>query len=312
MSMSGLWQPLSARQSGNQQWNERVSPALAAELREWIFRAGQDVDRSDLERVPVLLGLRQDWEPEPYDESDPPSWRDRRVRVSHALAHVVPDRALLDLVDAFLGLLPARSPERKATDPMSRFFAAMAAMKPDHRKILQQHLDDARLVYVISEDGCRLVRRTDPASELALRDASSALEQMPASGSAVDFLRSAWTAISGLHSDAPRAYSDAIKAVEAAAHSIVQPNNAKATLGTMLGELRSVPHRFTADIGQPGTAAGIEAVVAMMDVLWKGQTSRHGGQRPTVLETAAQARAAVHLATTLVTWFAAGVVQRQP
>jgi hypothetical protein len=80
----------------------------------------------------------------------------------------------------------------------------------------------------------------------------------------------------------------------------------------MLGELRKVPPRFTADIGQPGASAGIETVIAMMDVLWKGQTSRHGGQRPTVLETAAQARAAVHLATTLVTLFAAGVVQQQP
>lgn len=182
---------------------------MAAQLREWIFRSGQDIGRSELERVPVRLGLRQDWEPEPYDDSEPLAFRDRRVRVCYALAHTVPDRALLDLVDAFLDLLPGRSPMPKPTDPIPlRMFAAMAAAKPDHRKNLQQHLDDARLIYVISKDGCRLVRRTDPASELAFKDASTALDQMPASGSAADFLRSAWAAISALHPDAPRAYSE--------------------------------------------------------------------------------------------------------
>ncbi|GAA0545487.1 hypothetical protein GCM10010172_28920 [Paractinoplanes ferrugineus] len=314
MSTFELWQPLSARQSGNEQWYEKVSPALATGLREWLFRAGHDVDRSDLERVPVRLGLRVDWEPGPYDEdSDPPTFRDRRTRVSHSLASVAPDRALLDLVDAYLDLLPARSPAPKATDSMPlRIVAAMSAIKPDHRKNLQQHLNDARLIYTISKDGRRLVRRTDPASALALDDACNALDQMPASGSAADFLRSAWTATSALHPDAPRAYSDAIKAVEAAAHSVVEPSNTKATLGTMLGELRKLPYRFTAGVGQPGTSAGIESVIAMMDVLWKGQTSRHGGQRPTVWETVEQARAAVHLAGTLVTWFATGIIQRQP
>ncbi|MEU8242073.1 hypothetical protein AB0C07_27790 [Actinoplanes missouriensis] len=314
MSTSELWQPLSARQNGNEQWCEKVSPALATELREWLFRAGRDIERSDLERVPVRLGLRVDWEPEPYDEeTDPPSFRDRRTRVAYSLANAVPDRVLLDLVDAFLDLLPGRSPAPKAADPVRlRLAAAMSAMKTDHRKNLRRHLDDARLIYVISKDGRRLVRRLDPGSELAIKDACNALDQMPASGSAADFLRSAWTALSTLHPDAPRAYSDAIKAVEAAAHSVVQPNNTKATLGTMLGELRRLPDRFTANVGQPGTSAGIEAVIAMMDVLWKGQTSRHGGQRPTVLETPDQARAAVHLAGTLVTWFATGIVKRQP
>jgi hypothetical protein len=50
----------------------------------------------------------------------------------------------------------------------------------------------------------------------------------------------------------------------------------------------------------------------MMRRLWKGQTSRHGSQNPTPLETQQEAEMAVHLATTLLHWFAAGLIHRIP
>ncbi|GIE29015.1 hypothetical protein Ait01nite_020600 [Actinoplanes italicus] len=313
VSTSELWRPLSARRSGNQQWHPRVSPALAAELRQWIILAGRDINSRDLDRVPVRLAIRLEWDPEKDGDDEFLEPLDHHDWVRYALANSVPDRGLPDVVDAFLDLLPVLGPGPNRADPLPiQMIAAMNAVKRDHRRDLQQHLDDARLIYRISEDGRRLVRRTEPASEIALTDASTAVDQMPASGSASDFLLSAWAALNGLHPDAPRAYSDAIKAVEAAAHSIVQPNHGTATLGSMLGEFRNAPHRFTASIGDPGTSAGVETAFAMMTVLWKGQTSRHGGQLPTRLETEAEARAAVHLATTLVAWFATGIVQRQP
>jgi hypothetical protein len=313
VSTSELWQPLSARQSGNPQWSQKVSPALAVELRQWIILAGRDISSRDLDRVPVRLAIQLHWEAEEDGDSEFLEPLDHRDWVCHALANSVPDKGLLDVVDAFLDLLPARGPGPNRADPIAiQMLAAMSAASIDHRRDLQQHLDDARLIYRVSNDGRRLERRADRASEIALKDASTAVDQMPATGSASDFLLSAWTALNALHPDPPRAYSDAIKAVEAAAHAIVQPNHAKATLGSMLGEFRSVPHRFAADIGDPEASAGVETVFAMMDVLWKGQTSRHGGQLPTPLETETQARAAAHLATTLVTWFAAGVVRRQP
>jgi hypothetical protein len=49
----------------------------------------------------------------------------------------------------------------------------------------------------------------------------------------------------------------------------------------------------------------------MMKALWEGQTSRHGSQHPTRPETMEEARAAVHLAVTLVQWFSAGTVARR-
>lgn len=47
-----------------------------------------------------------------------------------------------------------------------------------------------------------------------------------------------------------------------------------------------------------------------MRALWQGQTSRHGGQTPTSPETLEAARAAVHLAATIVQWFTSGAVTR--
>jgi hypothetical protein len=48
----------------------------------------------------------------------------------------------------------------------------------------------------------------------------------------------------------------------------------------------------------------------MMAALWDGQTSRHGGMKPTQPETLEEAQAAVQLAACLVEWFTTGAVQR--
>jgi hypothetical protein len=109
-----------------------------------------------------------------------------------------------------------------------------------------------------------------------------------------------------------RAYSESIKAVESAAHAVIQPNNAKATLGTMLGELKNARHKFSCTIPAPTAGDPIAPAEAMMRALWEGQTSRHGGQSGTVPETLEAARAGVHLAATLVQWFVSGAVVRTP
>ncbi|MFI6986560.1 hypothetical protein ACIBSV_49580 [Embleya sp. NPDC050154] len=51
---------------------------------------------------------------------------------------------------------------------------------------------------------------------------------------------------------------------------------------------------------------------AMMQLLWDGQTSRHGKQTPTRPETLEEARAAVHAAAILVQWFVSGAFTRLP
>lgn len=104
---------------------------------------------------------------------------------------------------------------------------------------------------------------------------------------------------------------DAIRAVESAAHATIEPNNAKATLGTMLGQFRNAPHVYRIAIPGPDGSGSITPLTAMMELLWTGQTSRHGGQTPTRPETFQEAQMAVHLAATLVQWFTSGAVTRR-
>ncbi|MET7636821.1 hypothetical protein [Streptomyces sp. NPDC005078] len=104
----------------------------------------------------------------------------------------------------------------------------------------------------------------------------------------------------------------AINAVEAAAHATVQTNNKNATLGTMLGEIRNARHKFEVAISTRSGEDPITPVETMMRALWQGQTSRHGGQVPTVPETLEAARAGVHLAAAPVQWFVSGAVVRNP
>lgn len=136
-------------------------------------------------------------------------------------------------------------------------------------------------------------------------------DNVPGAGSAADHLRSAWTALYQLHPDSPTAYRDAIRAVEAAAHSLVEPNNARATLGTMLGQLRATPERWVLAIRGPGGTDSITPLMTMIELLWTGQTSRHGAQTPTRPETFEEAQMALHLAVTLVQWFVTGTVSRR-
>ncbi|MBP0454011.1 hypothetical protein J5Y04_31385 [Kitasatospora sp. RG8] len=60
--------------------------------------------------------------------------------------------------------------------------------------------------------------------------------------------------------------------MESAAHATVQPNHARATLGTMLGELPKIAHKLVFDIEGSDPQDGVEMVRRMMLQLWDGQT----------------------------------------
>lgn len=308
--MTGGWRPLSAR-AEDEQWHEKLPLVLVDELRDWIVNAGDGLSTAQLARILVRLHLRFQEHAQVDTKGDhQPVTYENQVR--EFLAYRSSDKRVLDIVDAFLDLLPQRpaAPPSSAAGLML-ILANLERVKPDWRQLLQQHLDDARVVYRIASDGRSLVRRVDAATAIAVQDAIAAANGASLTGSAATFLQAGWAALNGLKPDAPKAYSDAIKAVESAAQAVIQPKHAKATLGTMIGELRNASHLFKVQIGSGG-AGDIEVLVSMMDKLWAGQTSRHGGQHPTRLETGAEARAALHLATALVAWFATGIVMRQP
>ncbi|GLH99912.1 hypothetical protein [Phytohabitans aurantiacus] len=310
MTSTPLWQTLSRRGAPAAALHEGVPRCLHGELRDWIYdAAGTSTDR--VARVFVRLHLRYVEPPEPEATEDEPVpasyWHDHQR--SH-LAYQTPVGRLLDIVDALLDLIPVR-PELtpNATRSGVSYTSLLRMITPDYRGSLQQLLDDARSVYRISDNGRALVRRADTATAQAFHQAVATAQPAPNTGSAAEHLYRAWTAVHALRPDPPQAYSHAIKAVEAAAHATIQPNHAKATLGTMLGELRNAPHKFSLAGGTPGTIAPL---IEMMDRLWTGQTSRHGSQTPTQSETLEQAEMAIDLAIILVRWFTAGTIRRQP
>lgn len=177
---------------------------------------------------------------------------------------------------------------------------------------LAKLLDDAGSAYRVADTTDGLEERVTPTVRDAVRQTMADAATAASSGSAADHLAAAWQAAYGRSSDPERAYSEAIKAVEAAAHAVVQANNQRATLGTMLGEIGNARHKFDTAISTPSGKDPIAPLEAMMRALWEGQTSRHGGQAPTLPETLEAARAGVHLAATLVQWFVSGAVVRTP
>ncbi|MCU1437884.1 MAG: hypothetical protein JWP66_971, partial [Naasia sp.] len=148
-------------------------------------------------------------------------------------------------------------------------------------------LEIGNSAYAVNPHGDALQMRVEPSVQQQVVDAVA-----NAVGSAGDHLASAWNHSYGRKHDAPKAYSEAIKAIEAAAAPIVSPKNAKATLGTMIADVRQKPGKWLLEVAVPD---GMTTVADMMDLIWKGQTSRHGGLAPTREETPDEAQTAVHL-----------------
>jgi hypothetical protein len=294
MTIAPTWRPLSARTAAPQP--DRAPVALRQDLRDWIHSAAtkQPLIKRATSRLNIKFELGPETEFRKY-------YLDR---LRYGFAYCTPDRRVLDMVDAVLDLLPpSKNPQQ--IGPLLR------ALYTDHRAKLTQVLADANSIYEVSADGRGLVRRASAWSAATYRGAVAAASASPQFGSAHEHLRSAWDAIHGRHTDPSKAYSEAIKAVEAAAHATVEPSNQLATLGTMLARLRSDPSRFALAIPGPSGIGEITPLIELIKMLWKGQTSRHGAQTATRPETIEEARMAVSTAITLVEWFATGAVTAQ-
>ncbi|MGQ4535457.1 hypothetical protein ACUH89_01225 [Dermabacteraceae bacterium P13264] len=130
-------------------------------------------------------------------------------------------------------------------------------------------------------------------------------------GSAGQNLASAWEALYGLNPDYSKAYSLAIKAVEDVAIPIVSPSNSYATLGAVISNIKSQKNWALPMGRESENFPSGQVLVGMMELLWKGQRDRHGGQpllgRGITFE---EAVVAVGISTTLVHWFDAGVVNK--
>jgi hypothetical protein len=211
---------------------------------------------------------------------------------------VSPQAELLTVVDAVLQLHPV-------WDPGVGIPASMFKVKLDG---LDEILIDAGSLYRIDFNGRCLVRRVDATVQAAV-DAAIAT----ATSTAADHLRTAWVAAYGLHPDPDKAYDHAVLAIEDLACPLVCPRNNKATLGTVISDLRNQAAQWELSIENTSTGqpAGIDSIIQMLDLLWKGQ-SRHGGNSNSRQQTQAEAEAAVHMAAALTQWLTAGVLHRKP
>ncbi|MGA5699876.1 hypothetical protein [Peterkaempfera bronchialis] len=218
-----------------------------------------------------------------------------RVGIERAVAGLPADE-VFDVVDAALSLL--RGTEARS---YKQWYTAA--------RDLEHILTEGGSEYRVADDLGSLEQRVDGTVREAVIVAQHSAHTAKA-GSAADHLKEAWQAAYGRDPQPAVAYSQSIKAVESAAHGVLEPNNAKATLGTMIGTLRGAPNKFQTAIEGPNGGEPT-AVLGMLQLLWQGQTSRHGGQTPTRPETQEAAEMAVHLAATLVQWFTAGAVVRR-
>jgi hypothetical protein len=273
--------------------HEGVPDHLDPLLRRWIYAA---LAGGGAEIVALTLEIRIDYE---------------SVRGDAALflARDPQQYELLGIVNVILsrgGPWPA--PARGDQPGRNSNAGGQAQLRED----LIQMLAAGSSAWQVNSDGTGLVRRVDATSTEAFTKTVRAASAASAVGSAADQIQSAWAELYGPHIDPPAAYRAAVQAVESAAQATIEPNNTKATLGTMLGRLRNAPARYELVIPGPDQTGNIEPLIKMMELLWTGQTSRHGAQTVTRRETQQETVMAVHLAVLLVHWFTTGAVRRKP
>ena len=171
---------------------------------------------------------------------------------------------------------------------------------------LDEMLRDGASAWMVAPDRRGLAERVLP--ELA----ESARQVIQSGSRAGELIAQAWRRIYGRDRDPSGGYHEAVRAVEAAARPIVVPNDATATLGKIIGTLRSEAEKFATVFGSDlEDFKPLDAVRDLMSLVWKYQRDRHGTDDESVPlhVSPEQAEAALHAALTLVQWFQRGFVR---
>ncbi|WP_433127819.1 hypothetical protein ACQPWW_33680 [Micromonospora sp. CA-240977] len=227
---------------------------------------------------------------------------------AEALALVnIDTHLLLDVIDATLQIHPGWNPYTPANDPFDSW------NQSEWRETLVSLgllLAEGNSLYRIDTDGRCLERRVSEEADGAFKAATQA-----APPTAADHIRQAWKAAYGRKPDPDKVFTEAIRAVEEIACPLVLRQKAasgNATLGGVIGELRSNQKWKLVLPAKDGAPQDVGAAVAMMESLWNAQRSRHGGGANSRRMTSAEAEAAVHLAVLLVQWLSTGVIVQNP
>jgi hypothetical protein len=237
------------------------------------------------------------------------------------------DESLTEAMCQTLGI-PTPNLRRFETSPLGGHKQLTLAMKAlrAHSKPLQiadyllaygghggaDRLDDvlqrSRSLYQVGTRAGRpgLTRRVP----LGVKENADAL--FASSGQAGIRLAKAWEALYGVSPDSSKSYGLAIKAVEDVAIPLVSPTNSRASLGTLITQMRDQRNWSLPMLREHDDVNSGDALLNMMRLLWNGQHDRHGGQPSAPGDvTFEEAQVAVSLAVNIVQLFSAGLVQRR-
>ena len=124
---------------------------------------------------------------------------------------------------------------------------------------------------------------------------------------AAEHLTQAWASAYGRDRDATAAWNSAVKAIEHLLHPIVEPKNAKATLGSMVSALRNRPEGWSFEIAARHGDRTARPFLQALELIGY-EPGRHGTDPSRA--TIEQARVVVLQAVTIVEWLRAGALVR--
>jgi hypothetical protein len=152
-------------------------------------------------------------------------------------------------------------------------------------------------------NGWELVQRVEEVVE-------QAKDTLP-TGLAKERLSEAWKLAYGQNPNPSAAYSEAIKAMEASLVELVEPNNKKATFGTIIAKLRD--QKWTIASDSRARLGENNLLVDLCNLAWKGQSDRHATDFETFRNvTQADAELAISVALFVVHASNRGNILRNP
>ncbi|MER6441251.1 hypothetical protein ABT275_33440 [Streptomyces sp. NPDC001185] len=207
----------------------------------------------------------------------------------------------LEVIDATLGCLQQAMQTSRGYQRQAYVSAIL------HLEGILREGDSA---FTVSQDYGGLERRID---ETLHASYDKAVESGASKAqAAAEHLRAAFSEVYGIHPDPSAAYSRAIKAVEAVANPLFLPNSPEPTLGAVRSTLDQGRNKYEMVIAdRAGAPANIDAVVAMISLLWHGQRDRHEGGPTSAPVSQEAAEAAVHASAVLVHWFSTGAIRKK-
>lgn len=292
-SVTSAWRRLTDRLAGKTEpeplWIDGVADHIDVPIRDWVYKTLHMYGMA----TPVAVRLKL--------PSRILKGRDPNAELANLDDRMNNPMLRLEVIDATLGCVHHAL---QGADWQDRAIAA------SHARELEGILREGDSAFTVSEDGSRLERRMDETLHAAYDKAVDAGASM--TETAADHLRAAFSEVYGLRPDPSAAYSRAVKAVEAVANPLFLPNSPEPTLGMVRAHLDQGRHKYEMVISdRTGAPAGIDAVVAMISLLWHGQRDRHEGGPTSTPVTQEAAETAVHTAAILVHWISNGSIRKK-